>query len=35
MDALPERFPNLAYDGKQEVRKVNIVDIDVFRSASK
>ena len=31
MDAFPECFPNLAYDGKQEVREVNIVDIDIFR----
>jgi hypothetical protein len=35
MDALPERFPNLAYNGKQEVREVNIVDIDIFRVSFK
>jgi hypothetical protein len=35
VDAFPERLPNLAYDGKQEVREVNIVDIDIFRVSFK
>ena len=35
MDALPKRFSHLAYDGKQEVREVNIVDIDIFRVSLK
>jgi hypothetical protein len=35
VDAFPERLPNLAYDGKQEVREVNIVDINIFRVSFK
>ena len=30
VDSFSEHFPKLAYDGKQEVREANIIDIDIF-----